>query len=122
MYGCEIVIRPDTIIYLACSLLDTFKNNLDLLKSAIDRDFDQIVDWSDSQAIILYIPKIINIIDSIVLSSLDLQKPLLMQPIWKTEGKSPKLSEHCLDVFIWSNLAFTRLFIDLAKAEIDLYG
>jgi hypothetical protein len=44
-----------------------------------------------------------------------------MQPVWKTEGKSPKLSENCLDVFVWSNLAFTRLFIDLAKAEISLY-
>ena len=122
LYGCEIVVRPDTIVYLACSLLDTFKNNLDLLKGSIDREFDNITDWSDPQAIISYIPKIINIIDSIALVGLDLQKPLLMQPIWKTEGKSPKLSEYCLDVFVWSNLAFSRLFIDLAKAEIDLYG
>jgi hypothetical protein len=45
-----------------------------------------------------------------------------MQPVWKTEGKSPKLAENCLDVFVWSNLAFTRLFIDLAKVEIRLYG
>jgi hypothetical protein len=44
-----------------------------------------------------------------------------MQPIWKTEGKSSRLSEHCLDVFIWSNLAFTRLFIDLAKLEINTF-
>ncbi len=122
LYGCEIVIRPDTIVYLACSLLDTFKNNLNLLKGLIDKDFDNIIDWPDPQTIILHIPNIINIIDSIALSILDNQKPLLMQPIWKTEGKSPKLSEYCLDVFVWSNLAFTRLFIDLAKAEIDLYG
>jgi len=45
-----------------------------------------------------------------------------MQPIWKTEGKSSKLSENCLDVFVWSDLAFTRLFIDLAKLEIKAFG
>lgn len=44
LYGCEIVIRPDTIVYLACSLLDTFKNNLNLLKKLIDKDFDNIID------------------------------------------------------------------------------
>ncbi len=122
LYGCEIVIRPDTIVYLACSILDTFKNKLNLLKELINENFDNITDWSDPQIIILYVSKIINIIDSITLSIVDVQKPLLMQPIWKTEGKSPKLSEYCLDVFVWSDLAFTRLFIDLAKAEIDLYG
>ena len=122
LYGCEVVIRPDTIVYLACSLLDTFKNNLALLKGSIGRGFDNITDWSDPQNIISYIPRIIDIVDSIALLILDAQKPLLMQPIWKTEGKTPKLSEYCLDVFVWSNLAFTRLFIDLAKAEIDLYG
>lgn len=41
-----------------------------------------------------------------------------MQPVWKTEGKSPKLSEHCLDVFVWSNLAFTQLFLDVARREL----
>lgn len=40
-----------------------------------------------------------------------------MQPIWKTEGKSPRLAEYCLDVFIWSNLAFAKLFLDVAKME-----
>jgi hypothetical protein len=122
LYGCEIVIRPDTIVYLACSLLEVFKDSLNLLKRLISEDFNLIMDWSEPQIIIPYIPRMINIIDSMMLSVLDNQKPLLMQPIWKTEGKSPKLSEHCLDVFIWSNLAFTRLFIDLGKAEIDLCG
>ena len=53
------------------------------------------------------------------LLSLEFQTPFLMQPIWKTEGKSPKLVDNCLDVFVWSNLAFTRLFINLAKSEIN---
>ncbi len=49
---------------------------------------------------------------------LDSQSPLVMQPIWKTQGKTPKLAENCLDVFVWSDLAFVRLFAKVAKAEV----
>ena len=42
-----------------------------------------------------------------------------MQPIWKTQGKSPTLSENCLDVFVWSNFAFTQLFLDVARGELS---
>jgi len=43
-----------------------------------------------------------------------------MQPIWKTEGKSSKLSTNCLDIFVWSDFAFTRLFMDIVKREISM--
>jgi hypothetical protein len=58
-------------------------------------------------------------IDRIVLSILEKQEPLLMQPVWKTKGKSPKLADNCLDVFIWSNFAFTQLFVDVARGELS---
>lgn len=121
-YGCEIVVRPDTIVYLACSIADTFKLNPSGISRLIDESFLEVTDWTEPDVVIPYIPSMISIIDSILLSSLGYQKPFLMQPIWKTEGKSPKLSEHCLDVFVWSDLAFTRLFIDLTKLEINLFG
>jgi HindVP restriction endonuclease len=121
-YGCEIVVRPDTIVYLACSIVDVFKQDLEGLRSAIGVSFEKIVDWTEPRDIIPHIPDMITAIDLIALSILDRQKPLLMQPIWKTEGKSPRLAENCLDVFVWSDLAFTRLFFDLAKAEIELYS
>jgi hypothetical protein len=43
-----------------------------------------------------------------------------MQPIWKTEGKSSKLHYDCLDIFMWSNLAFTQLFMDAAQKDITI--
>ena len=61
----------------------------------------------------------LEIIDSITLSILDKQEPILMQPIWKTLGKSPALAENCLDVFVWSNFAFTQLFLDVARGELS---
>ncbi len=58
-------------------------------------------------------------IDKIILSILAKQEPILMQPIWKTTGKSPKLAENCLDVFVWSNFAFAQLFVDVARGELS---
>ena len=42
------------------------------------------------------------------------QRPFLIQPIWKTEGKSPYLADRCFDVFVWSDLALWKLFVDSA--------
>jgi len=49
-----------------------------------------------------------------------LQSPLLMQPIWKTVGKSPVLAENCLDIFVWSDFALTHLFLDSARNPRDV--
>ena len=64
----------------------------------------------------------IEIIDKLILEKLDKQEPLVMQPIWKTEGKSSRLSDNCLDVFIWSNFAFAQLFIDVARGEAKVFN
>jgi hypothetical protein len=116
-YGCEIVVRPDTIVYLACSMVKSFQQNLEEIRSLMDADFQAIIDWKEPQEVIPQISNMINIIDQISLRLLPIQRPFLMQPIWKTKGKSPKLTDNCLDVFVWSNLAFTRLFLDLTKKE-----
>lgn len=123
-YGCEIVVRPQTITYLACSIIDGYSADPLMLKRCLD-DVDIALadsDWTEPDAVIPYIPKIIEAIDAIVLLGLERQKPLLMQPIWKTEGKSPRLAEYCLDVFVWSDLAFTRLFVDVTKQDIEKFN
>lgn len=119
-YGSEIVIRPDTIVYLACSIVSNFKENRARLSSIIGNEFDKINDWTEGTAIWPYLTKMISTIDKIVLSVIEKQEPLLMQPIWKTNGKSPKLAENCLDVFVWSNFAFTQLFLDVARGELSV--
>ncbi|AUT02624.1 restriction endonuclease [Nostoc sp. CENA543] len=121
-YGCEIVVRPDTIVYLACSIVENFRLNPSTIAGAFTEKLVNITDWTEAISVIPLIPDMIDCIDAIALSLIDVQKPFLMQPIWKTEGKSPRLVDNCLDVFVWSNLAFTRLFIDLAKIEINTYG
>ena len=117
-YGCEIVVRPDTIVYLACSLFSHFENRRSELQEIIGKEFEELSDWTEAGLIIPYLGSMIRIIDEISLAMLDFQSPLVMQPIWKTQGKTPKLAENCLDVFVWSDLAFIRLFAKVAKAEV----
>lgn len=117
-FGTEIVIRPDTIVYLACSIVMNFKNSQNKLNTLIGNEFESIKDWTEGRAVWQYIPKMITAIDKVILSIIDKQEPLVMQPIWKTEGKSPILSENCLDVFVWSNFAFIQLFLDVARKEL----
>ncbi|MCK6612753.1 MAG: HindVP family restriction endonuclease [Ignavibacteriaceae bacterium] len=118
-YGCEIVIRPDTIVYLACSIASNFKKGQRKLSALIGNKFESITDWTDGTFVWAYITDMIAAIDRIIFSVLDKQEPLLMQPIWKTNGKSPKLADNCLDVFIWSNFAFIQLFLDVARGELS---
>ncbi|MCE7936008.1 MAG: HindVP family restriction endonuclease, partial [Chlorobi bacterium CHB2] len=117
-YGAELVVRPDTIVYLACSIASNFADKPETLKEIIGSEFESLIDWTDAEEVLTYMHRIIRTIDAIVLSVVDFQQPLLIQPIWKTIGKSPVLSDNCLDVFVWSNLAFIQVFLDVAKRDL----
>ena len=40
-----------------------------------------------------------------------------MQTVWKTQGKSPQLADQAFDIVVWSDYAFSRLFIDGSNCE-----
>jgi hypothetical protein len=117
-FGSELVIRPDSIVYLALSILCAYQNHTEILCNIIGDQFDCIHDWTEGENVLALVPAMIKTIDRILLSELDQQTPLVIQPVWKTLGKSPQLAENCLDMFVWSNFAFTRLFLDVNLQEI----
>lgn len=45
------------------------------------------------------------------------ERPFLMQPIWKTKGKSPILADNCLDIFVWSDFALCRLLLESGNSH-----
>ena len=101
-FGSEIVVRPDTIVYLAASIVST---NIEIVRQHIESTAVLIENWSDAREVINSITKIINCISDISIDIEKNQSPFLLHPIWKTVGKSPKLAESCLDVFVWSDVA-----------------
>jgi hypothetical protein len=59
--------------------------------------------------------QILDVIDEYEIGFHQFQKPLIMQPIWKTAGQNPNLADNAFDIFVWSDYAFTRLFLDASR-------
>lgn len=113
-YGAEIVVRPDTIVYLACNVADSIASSLRSLFSCANIN---VRDWSEAKNVLPFINRIITLLKNVVIELESYQKPFLLQPIWKTEGKSLVLSDHCLDVFFWSDAAFISFILELASSD-----
>lgn len=109
-YGTELVIRPDTIIYLACSIIEKFDTR-EVLREALDQVGSHIEDWTQASHVIPYLAQMREVIRMIAEQKQENQKPIIMQPIWKTDGKSPRLTQNCLDVFVWSDFGMLTLFM-----------
>lgn len=110
LWGTEIVMRPPTICFLACSICANF-NTLDSKERL--RSFLQIVPqinhWEEIEEVLPHYEQILSSILSISADMTEKQKPLIIQPIWKTEGSKMRLKEECLDVFVWSNLSVIQM-------------
>jgi hypothetical protein len=115
-YGCEIVVRPDNIVYLALSVATEYSDNrkfiLTLLKDTCGKND---IDWTEPAEVLPLIPNIISAFKNILIDLSCRQSPFLMQPIWKTIGKKLILADNCFDIFIWSNSSFIKLFLDVAE-------
>ena len=114
-YGSEIVVRPDTIVYLACSIAKGMGTQLN---QYID---DEIVieDWTDASLVLPFVPRIINALKAVSVNLETEQSPFLLQPVWKTNGKSPELAENCIDAFFWSDAGFVHFITEISNNNPD---
>ena len=109
-YSCEIVMRPPTICFLACSICEAYEKRQNRLRELI-RGVPQISHWEDADSVA---PHYKEIEDAVLRVSADMwkyQKPLIVQPVWKTEEGRMRLADDCLDVFVWSNLATLQMCV-----------
>lgn len=109
-YGCEMVVRPPTICFLACTICNCFigKEGRQILKDLLG-DIRQINHWEEIEAVLPHYEAIQSAVKRVADFVEDRQTPLIVQPIWKTIGGKSILAEDCLDVFVWSNLAVLKL-------------
>lgn len=107
-YSCEIVVRPPTICFLACSICEQF--NTDEKKNALRKILNtvpKIAHWEEVGDVVPHYAKIETAIQNVAKLIHDCQTPLMVQPVWKMKDKT--LATDCLDVFVWSNLALLQL-------------
>lgn len=109
-WGTEIVMRPPTICFLACSICNSYTSlkEKERLRSFL-RQVPQINHWEEMDEVIPYYEKILSSLLAISKDLTKKQRPLIIQPIWKTEGNKMRLKDDCLDVFVWSNLSIIQM-------------
>lgn len=109
-WGTEIVMRPPTICFLACSICENYSTDKgkERLRSML-RKVPQINHWEEIDEVLPHYTKILEAVLSVSSDMHNNQKPLIIQPIWKTEGNKMRLKDDCLDVFVWSNLAIIQM-------------
>jgi len=110
-FSSELVVRPDTIVYLACSIIENFGEGL---ASYLKVSLDDVNNWTEPSEVLKKTDEILESLVSIAISMNQKQLPFLIQPVWKTEGKSPRLSENCLDLFVWSDGGFLWFMTQIA--------
>jgi hypothetical protein len=118
-YSCEMVFRPPSIVHLAMSIAYAYKDKKSDLLGILSPVCSRIFNWRNAEEIVGLTDELVRGLDLAFLELLKQQEPFVLQPIWKTRGKATVLHDDCLDVFVWSNFAFTRLFVDLYKGGDD---
>ena len=116
-WGSEMVIRSATTSYCALGMFDSVKDQARHIREIFEGACSSIQMWDNDfemthKAIHLY-----ESINSFQREFYSYQKPLVMQPIWKTRGKSPFLADQAFDIVVWSDYAFSRLFVDSSASE-----
>lgn len=109
-YGSEIVVRSATMRYVALGIASRLNaEQCESIKKLFLPVCGNIRDWSSVYEMRPKREAIFAALDSFLLEYEVIQKPLVIQPVWKTKGKSPVLADNCLDVFVWSDFALARL-------------
>ncbi|MDE9447379.1 HindVP family restriction endonuclease [Xenorhabdus bovienii] len=111
-WGSEIVIRPASTSYCALGIIDSCKNELPKIRNIFEKTCENIQHWGNQTEIFSKKVEILDCLNEFQSNFIDYQKPFLMQPIWKTKGKTPILDKNAFDIFIWSDFALCRTFID----------
>lgn len=119
-WGTEIVFRPPTTIYCALGMADGCRDNMSDIRCIFEDTCRKIQNWNNTYEISRKMRDLVDLLDEFERSFYQNQRPLIMQPIWRTEGQSPFLSENAFDLFIWSDYAFSRLFLGAGELAEDL--
>lgn len=109
-YSCEIVMRPPTICFLACSICKNYENDKERLRNLIS-GVPKIKHWESAEEVAPHYKEIEAAVMNVASDMCEKQIPLILQPVWKTQKEKMLLADDCLDVFVWSNLAVLQMCI-----------
>lgn len=116
-WGSELVVRTATTSYCALGMYDSIKQYSRHVRELFEDACSNIQSWDNDFEMTHKLASLCSSIDSFQRSYYTHQKPLLMQTLWKTQRKSPFLADQAFDIVVWSDYAFSRLFIDVSHED-----
>lgn len=119
-WSAELVVRPVSSAHALLGLFDGIAELPDVrdkVRAAVRDVNERVQDWDNVSEVHSHKTAILSSLNSAFEHLQEFQRPYLMQPIWKTEGKQARFAKKCLDVFFWSNLAIAKLPLDIAERE-----
>lgn len=111
-WGCEIVVRTATTSYCVFSIWDAIRIYHARVREVFEDICSDIGSWTNDFEMSHKTANLKEALNTFEREFIDYQRPLVMQPFWKTQGQSPILCDNAFDIVVWSNLAFSRLFIE----------
>ena len=116
-WGCELVVRSATTSYCAFGMFDALKKNHAEIREIFEDACSSIQSWDNTFEMSHKTGALCEALDKFEERFFKQQRPLVMEPIWRTQGQSPLLDEKAFCLVVWSDYAFSRLFIDKAKVD-----
>lgn len=116
-YGSELVIRSPTMRYAAMGMGKSCASYMKEVRDLFSPSCAKIRDWDNIVEVAKHRDKIIHALGVFLNTYSQHERPLMMQPIWKTKGKKPVLADNCLDVFVWSDFALCRLLLESGNGD-----
>lgn len=116
-YGCGLVVRNPTTRYMALSMVAACEDVMDKVRDVFEPICHRIRDWNNAAEVETHLSALMNSLRFFLEEFSSRQTPMLIQPVWKTIGRSSELADHCLDIFVWSDFALARMIMDLADVE-----
>lgn len=113
-WGSELVVRSATTSYCALGMFSAVEDDADDIRNIFEDSCSSVQMWDNDFEMTHKTAQLKDCIDTFECRYIRHQKPLLMQTVWKTQGQSPVLAEQAFDIVVWSDYAFSRLFLDKA--------
>ena len=116
--GPEMTVRTNMLKSCALSMASSFIGERESVLEVL-RDAVSDADISDWESISGCTGKMVEAIDRLESSNPGCQKPMLLQCMWRTEADGPVMDEDAMDIFVWSDFAFSRLFLESTRRPSD---
>lgn len=111
--SCEIVVRSPTVCYIACGICSHYTTEKQKQKlRQLLQGVPNIDHWEDRSDVGPHYVKIREAVIRVMEDMVKYQSPIMIQPVWKTDPKTMQLTDDCLDVFVWSNIALMKICTD----------